>query len=68
MRPFHAIGFKATAKAGYDCSFVIMYPLDAPAEDQQKLPGICQQAVADANRMHGGITVHQQLEKHIMMV
>ncbi len=68
MRPFHAIGFKATANAGYDCSFVITYPMDAPAEEHQKIHNVCRQAINDANRMHGGITVHQQVEKHIMMV
>ncbi len=66
MRPFHVIGWRATAPAGYDCSFMVMYPLDTPVQEQQKLSSVCHQAVNEARRLHGNITIHSQMERHIM--
>ncbi len=65
MKPHRVLGFKATANAGYDCSFMVSYPVDAPVQSHE-VRQACEQAVNDASRMHGGITVHGQVETVIM--
>lgn len=57
-------GFNAVAQAGYDCSFMVMYPLHVKPTDDQ-IASVCQHAVADANKMHGGINVTGRTERYV---
>lgn len=66
MKPHRILGFKAVANAGYDCSFSVMYPVDANPTDDQ-IVNTCKQAIADANRMHGGVNVIGRSERTIMV-
>lgn len=65
MVPHRVIGFKAIANAGYDCSFMVMFPLHSPVTPDQ-VQQACQNAANEANRMHGGMTIKGQAEKIIM--
>ncbi len=66
MRPHRVIGFKAESSAGYDCSFMVMFPLHQPMNPQD-VQQACNNAANEANRMHGGMKILGQAEKIIMM-
>lgn len=66
MIPHRVIGFRATATAGYDCSFMVMFPIHANVSPDE-VRNACQNAANEANRLHGGMTILGQAEKIIMM-
>jgi len=65
MIPHRVIGFRATASSGYDCSFMVIFPMHVGVSSAN-INAVCQHAVNEANRLHGGIKIIGQIERIIM--